>query len=109
MSMKQTAPATGAAPKAVIDHSKTIIKLKAPYQRRCLIALVCAPVERTDLDRVIGTTNAPEFVKQLRRKGLTIHTEKIPFVNRDGHNKWRGKYHLDPKSRTAANQMLGGD
>ena len=89
------------------NNANSIIKLKAQYQRRCLNALLVAAVERTDLDRAIGTTNAPEFVKQLRRKGLTIHMEKIPFVNRDGHKKWRGKYHLDPNSRKTALLMLG--
>lgn len=81
--------------------------LNAPYQRRCLKALLLKPVERVDLDRAIGTTNAPEFIKQLRRKGLIIHMEKIPFINRDGHNKWRGKYHLDANSRVKAIKMMG--
>lgn len=93
---------------AQTNIDNTITKLRAPYQRRCLKALLLGAVERTDLDRAIGTTNAPEFVKQLRRKGLDIDMEKIPFINRDGHKCWRGRYHLHPSSRTTALLMLGG-
>ena len=108
MSSEATAPATGAAIKTITNNVTTSPKLKAPYQRRCLKALLIGPVDRSDLDRAIGTTNAPEFVKQLRRKGLDIDMEKIPFVNRDDHKCWRGRYHLHPNSRTKALLMLGG-
>lgn len=105
---KIAAPKNEAATNTVNDNSSAPHKLKAQYEIRCLKALIIAPVDRSDLDRAIGTTNAPEFVKQLRRKGLTIHMEKIRFINRDGHRIWRGRYHLDPKSREQALLMLGG-
>lgn len=102
-------PAMKAATQTGVNSNNSVHKLKGPYQIRCLKALLLSPIERTELDRAIGTTNAPEFVKQLRRKGLDILMEKIAFVNRDGHKKWRGKYHLDPKSRVTAHKMLGGE
>lgn len=105
MNIKKATPQKNAAP---IPKANSIIKLTAPYERRCLAALLKSPVERTDLDKAIGTTNSPEFIRQLKRKGLVIHTENIPFMNRDGKNSWRGKYHLDPLSRKLAKAMLGG-
>lgn len=106
---KATSQLSKAATNTANDNSSTPTKLKAQYEIRCLRALLIAPVDRSDLDRAIGTTNAPEFVKQLRRKGLVIHMEKIRYINRDGHRIWRGRYHLDPKSREQALLMLGGD
>lgn len=108
MNLEATTPATGAATETTSANISTVHKLRAPYQIRCLKALLLAPVDRSDLDRAIGTTNAPEFVKQLRRKGLNIEMEKIQFINRDNHKCWRGRYHLHPSSRQKALLMVGG-
>ena len=98
MDIKQ-APSTGTTTKLKANHNKTILKLKAPYHRRCLQALMLSPVERTDLDRAIGTTSAPEFVKQLRLKGLSIY--RLSYMT-----KQRGKGYSPTKDYYSTSRLI---
>ena len=106
MSLGEATPATGAATKQ-IKNSSTICTLGS-YEKRCLERLLQGACERPHLDRYIGTTNSPEFVRQLRRKGLRIVTGKVRGVNRDGRSVWWGKYTLEQESKVHALKLLGG-
>jgi hypothetical protein len=66
---------------------------------RCLDRLWLGPVMRSDLDDVIGTTNAPQTVSQIRAKGVHIHCKDIPGIDRDGRKCWPGRYSLTTEGR----------
>lgn len=105
MKNQATSPDSKAAQITKVN-SNTICTL-GDYERRCLERLAQGCCERRELDRYIGTTNAPEFIKQLRRKSLKITTSRVKGLNRDGRSIWWGKYCLDPSSREQALLMLG--
>ena len=106
---KIAAPKNEAAINTNANNTTVPKRLKAPYQRRCLKALIIAPVDRSDLDKAIGTTNAPEYIRQLKEKGLSINTTKVKGINRDGRKIWWGRYVLDAGSLAKARAMLGDD
>jgi hypothetical protein len=67
-------------------------------------------VTRRAADAAIGTTNAPEYVSELRRAfGLAITTEYVSSTDRDGKRTRTGVYHLDPESRELADLLLSED
>lgn len=107
MESKQATPSTGAATKFTTNNI-TYHRL-GDYEKRCLECLILGSCERSKLDKVIGTTNSPEFVRQLRLKGLKIHTSKVKGLNRDGKKVWWGEYYLDAGSFAKAKAMLGGE
>lgn len=77
------------------------------YEKRCLERLLQGKCERSSLDKHIGTTNAPEYIRQLRLKNLKIITSKVRGLNRDGRKVWWGSYCLDTSSLEKAKQLLG--
>ena len=76
------------------------------YQRRCLVRLLAGPCERSKLDRYIGTTNSPEYIRQLRAKGLMVLTRKVKGFNRDGKAIWWGEYQIATESIVRARSLL---
>ncbi len=58
----------------------------SPRLVRLLTALLRSPVWRVDADGIIGTTNAPHYVEELR--GMmgyeAIATERVAVTTRDG-------------------------
>lgn len=70
-----------------------------PVQERALRALWQGPVMREQLDRVAGTSNSPETVRQLRSKGIEIECTIVEKVDRDGRACWPGRYSLMPAAR----------
>jgi len=81
----------------------------SPRLVRLLTALLRSPVWRRDADSLIGTTNAPHYVEELR--GMmgyeAIDTERVPVTTRDGETAYVGKYHLRAESRPLALELLG--
>lgn len=106
MSTKKATPSTDAAPDK--DNANTVCRLGA-YEKRCLESLIIGSCERSNLDRFIGTTNSPEYIRQLRAKGLKIITHRAKGFNRDGRKIWWGKYSLDTGSLAKAKGLLGGE
>ena len=102
---KATSPNSKAAPKQASNDS-TICTLGS-YEKRCLERLLQGCCERPHLDRYIGTTNSPEFIKRLRRKSLDIVTNKVSGINRDGRYIWWGRYCLAEDTIPKAKQLLG--
>lgn len=73
---------------------------------RLLTRLSKGAVMRHDADDIIGTGNAPEYVKQLRRQGWDIYTERVPMVDRDGKKISVGRYHLSAEHQALARKLL---
>lgn len=77
-------------------------------QKRALCALLRGPQSRIALDDIAGTTNAPEIIAQLRRKGLTIPCERIDVIDRDGQPCKPGVYRLTDEDRHVVNAWFRG-
>lgn len=83
-------------------------KPKSQRERRLLAALVNGAVIRHDLDVLVGTDNAPEYVSRLRLAGWDISTERIPRYDADGKKTRIGRYHLSRVHRALAQTILAG-
>ena len=72
-----------------------------PRQSRAIDALVAGAVMRETLDRVVGCSNSPEVVRQLREMGISIDCEMVEHRDRDGKVCRPGRYSLTNKGRKA--------
>lgn len=70
-----------------------------PRHLRVITVLMRRPVSREELDSVAGASNSPELVAELRRRGLTVHCERILFIDRDGKPCRPGVYSLTESDR----------
>lgn len=74
---------------------------------RLLKRLLAGPLPRMEADRVIGTTNGPQYIKDLRDSyRLEIRTDRIEVIDRDGFKTRPGVYHLEPEGRDRAQALL---
>ena len=68
-----------------------------PRHLRALTVLLRRPVSREELDHIVGCSNGPELVAELRRRGLGkehLPCERIRFIDRDGYTCRPGVYSL---------------
>ena len=65
-----------------------------PRQVRALKALTRRPHSREELDKIIGTSNSPNTIYQLRRRGFDIPVAWQPHIDRDGRRGQHGIYSL---------------
>jgi hypothetical protein len=70
-----------------------------PRQLRAIAVLMRRPMPRESLDVVVGASNSPELVAELRRRGLEVPCERIRFLDRDGCLCRPGVYSFTPKDR----------
>jgi hypothetical protein len=70
-----------------------------PRQLRAIAVLMRRPIPRTNLDDVVGASNSPELVAELRRRGLEVPCERIVFIDRDGYTCRPGVYSFTAKDR----------
>ena len=99
--MKREAPAT---------TERRLRHCNAPRLRRLLKALRQGSVTRRNADAVVGTTNGPEYISELKHGyGLSITTEYVSSTDRDGRRTRTGVYHLDPESEELADLLLSED
>lgn len=101
---------------APITKSNESTKYKANYninfytdnQRhvRALKALLSRPQPREMLDRVVGCSNAPELVAELRRRGLEVPCEHIEVIDRDGKVCRPGIYSLSARDQVLIRRWL---
>ena len=64
--------------------------------------LLRRPVTREQLDSIVGCSNGPDLIAELRRRGLGddhLTCERIKFVDRDGNLCRPGVYSLTEKGR----------
>jgi len=96
--MKKEAPATTA---------RRLQKYITPRHRRLIVALLIGPLPRETADRVAGASNSPHYIQELREKfGLSITTERVEKIDRDGLLTRPGVYHLSPDSRELAELLI---
>lgn len=70
-----------------------------PRERRLLGAIWWGPLMREQADRVAGASNSPDWVMNLRRKGLTIPCKRVASKDRDGRTCQPGCYSLTDDDR----------
>lgn len=70
-----------------------------PRHLRALVALLCRPMTREELDRRAGASNSPDLVAELRRRGLDIPCERVKCYDRDGRLVFKGVYSLSHRDR----------
>ncbi|WP_300352307.1 hypothetical protein [uncultured Alcanivorax sp.] len=106
MSQTQKSPAPIAAgceaqyPNKQPDYITIARQIKANRRyMRATTAMLSGHVDRPDLDKIVGTTNAPEYVRLMRKMGLTIDMERIKCNDRDAMRMWYGRYHLSQADR----------
>ena len=80
--------------------SELIMKTKRHY--RLLKQLLNRPTYREQLDKIVGASNSPEEVRQLRELGWGIICERVPVTDRDGKPSRIGLYYLQPDYKEAA-------
>ena len=106
MENKKADPATESTPSNVpADNTK--IRIACPYEHRLLSQLLRGQTSRKILDGIIGTTNTPEYVSRLRKRGLNIGMEWIPAINRDGKKIRHGAYYLPSHELDRVRKSLG--
>ena len=89
-------------------NTKKFVGTTNPKRIRTLLALVYRDwVSREDLDRLIGASNSPDAIMQLRRKyGLEIVMREVQAINRDGRHCWYGEYQLAYDDKVMVREWL---
>lgn len=81
-----------------------------PRRRRALAALLEGSLTREQLDRVVGCSNSPALVSELRGKlGLSVVCTMEKVIDRDGQKIERGRYCLTGPDAQAARAMLADE
>lgn len=78
-----------------------------PRQSRVLRALIEAPdwIDRKQVDRIAGTANCPQLIKEIRLKVTGqdgIYMERVEKIDRDGKLSKPGRYRLNEIGRSRA-------
>jgi len=96
--MKKEAPATTA---------KRLRKYITKRHCCLIIALLIGPLPRETADRVAGASNSPHHIRELRDNfHLSIRTERVEKIDRDGHPTRPGIYHLEKESFKLAELLV---
>lgn len=95
MENKDTAPAQG----GIQMVHRNYINISTLRQRRLIEALFIGPRSREELDQIVGCSNSPEVVRQLREIGLAIPCQLKAHVDRDGKAGRHGVYGLSDADR----------
>ena len=86
-------------------------KPMTPRQERVLQALLGTDswIAREAIDRIAGSSNGPEVIRQLRQRlGYdAIEMERISTVDRDGLPTQPGRYRLAQQARAQLSEMAG--
>lgn len=105
---KKAAPTAALKLQQHHNSAKPPLEPKSQREKRLLSALAQGGVLRHELDRIIGTDNAPEYVSRLRLAGWEIQTERVPSYDRDGSKIRVGRYHLSRVHQALARLLLAG-
>jgi hypothetical protein len=65
-----------------------------PRHLRAIKALLAGTRTREQLDGIVGCSNGPNLVAELRALGLTIPCKRERAIDRDGREVMRGVYRL---------------
>jgi hypothetical protein len=77
-----------------------------PRCLRALSALLRGPVDREDLDRIVGCRNSPDLINRLKSLGLEIPCYRTQVRDLDGHLCRVGSYYLTPLDRMLIEQWI---
>jgi hypothetical protein len=75
-------------------------------QLRVIQALKTRPLPREHVDQIAGTSNGPELVAELRRRGLEVPCTRTKKKDRDGFDVLPGVYHFSEQDRRRVNHWL---
>lgn len=77
-----------------------------PRHCRLIKELLKGPVSREAADKLAPTSNAPQYIMELRAIGIEIICIRRCFVDAEGFTRRPGTYHLTPEGRAAALHYL---
>ena len=77
-----------------------------PRHLRAIHALMTRPQRRKHLDMIVGCSNTPELIAELRRRGLDLPCERVPDLDRDGKPIRRGVYFILSDDRRKINAWI---
>lgn len=72
-----------------------------PRHLRALVALEIRARPREELDRVVGCSNGPDLISDLRTRGLELPCDRVPCLDQDGREVKRGIYSMTPGDKRA--------
>lgn len=87
---KRTTPATKQGQPKKNAHILTL----SPKQKRAVNALAESPKSREQMDAITGSSNSPDIIFQLKKKGYVIPCELMPVRNSFGEPTQAGRYCL---------------
>lgn len=70
-----------------------------PRHLRVIHSSWVRPRKREEIDRIAGTSNGPELIAELRRRGLDFPCDRVPAIDLDGCPIRYGVYHLTDDDR----------
>lgn len=76
-----------------------------PRELRVLEALSKGAISREQADKVTLSSNSPDVVRQLRKKGLEVPCDRVPCVTKNGRPSWFGRYRLTANDRKLIRQF----
>jgi len=76
-------------------------------QSKAIFTLLKGPHMREELDRIVGCSNAPALVAQLRRKSLDIECTLVPSTDRYGKPCKPGLYALTVRDHEKLREWYG--
>ena len=79
-----------------------------PRHLRVIHAVWVRPIPREQLDQVAGSSNGPELVAELRRRGLKMRCERTKKKDCDLFDCYPGVYHLTDSDRRKLNAWNRG-
>ncbi|HEY9269215.1 MAG TPA: hypothetical protein VIO39_07185 [Methylotenera sp.] len=79
--------------------SRKFLGTDNPRHLRVINSLLIRPRKREEIDRIAGTSNGPELIAELRRRGLDLPCDLVPGYDRDGFPVRFGVYNLTEKDR----------
>lgn len=87
------------APSPLHDEQITKNPRLTPRRTRALRALWNGPVMREAFDRMVGCSNGPQIISELRKLGIGIDCTKVEVLDRDNNKCMSGLYALTDESR----------
>jgi len=78
-----------------------------PRTKRVMKALLNSAVMREELDRIAGSSNSPDIVFRLRKKGLEIPCYRIESRDADGKKCRPGRYEFTRMDKIIVCDWLG--
>lgn len=70
-----------------------------PRHLRVLHAALRRPMPREEVDRIVGASNGPDLISNVRARGLDFPCHRVPCLDRDGIEIKRGIYVLSARDR----------